>query len=358
MDDWIFNSLNTPLLLANAEGKVVRANTPAANFWRLSAHRLVGYRLSRLFGEESPLPGWVVRTIRNEVSFTSEDLHFTHGEDPPALLRVQIDPLYPVPGQRPDAALVLFWDMTRYESLRTDVQQRRVMDVVSGLMRRFAHELRNPLGGMKGATQLLTRQFSHQPEVAEYGQVILKELERLERLLKNLHAQGMEAPLNLTRFNVHQLLDEVIWFERNAGGQVKFERVYDPSLPDMTADRDRIHQVLLNLVRNAVQASPPGGTVRLTTTQAGPWSDPELLPTQGGVYFRLEVADQGDGVPPESLPRLFTPFFTTKPGGSGLGLSISHQIARLQGGVLRYRRLEHGSVFSLLLPLQEPPNLA
>ena len=357
MDERILHSLNTPLLVVNREGRVERGNMAAAHFWRLSPARLAGYELRRLFGPESPLPGWVELTLRDEVSFAAEELPFSHAEGPPALLRVQIDPIFS-PGQRAESALVLFWDKTRQEALRTDAQQRQVMEVVSVLVRQLAHELRNPLSGMKGATQLLARQFGHQPEVAEYGQVILKELERLERLVKQLHAQGQALPLKVTTFNLHQLLDEVIWFEKNASPAVVFERVYDPSLPEITADRDRIHQVLLNLVRNAVQASPQGGTVRLATSQAGPWSDPELLPAASGVYFRVDVEDQGAGVPPELLPRLFTPFFTTKPGGSGLGLSISHQIARLHGGILRYRPLENGSRFSLLIPWSDPPRTA
>ncbi|MDH4246485.1 MAG: ATP-binding protein [Deltaproteobacteria bacterium] len=357
MDDRILYSLNTPLLVVSEAGRVVRGNTPAGNFWRLSAARLTGYDLRRLFGETSPLPGWVDRTIREEVSFATEDLRFEPSDGPPALLRVQIDPLF-TPGRRADSALVLFWDLTRHEALRADAQQRQLMDAVSGLVRRLAHELRNPLGGMKGATQLLARQFTHQPEVAEYGQVILKELERLERLVKNLQAQGQETPLRLSTFNLHQLLDEVIWFERNADAPVTFERIFDPSLPELTADRDRIYQVLLNLVRNAVQASPGGGTVRLSTTQAGPWKDSDLLPQPGGMYFRVDVEDQGPGIAPELWPRLFTPFFTTKPGGSGLGLSISHQIARLHGGILRHKPLEKGAGFVLLLPMLEPSKTA
>ena len=128
----------------------------------------------------------------------------------------------------------------------------------------------------------------------------------------------------------------------------------EPSLAECRADRDRLHQVFLNLLRNAAEASPAGGTVRIRTQIIGPWSEEGELPDPGSIYFQIEVEDQGPGIPESHREQLFTPSFTTKPTGTGLGLSISYQIVMAHSGWLRYRNINtHGSVFTVILPIMD-----
>jgi two-component system nitrogen regulation sensor histidine kinase GlnL len=354
----ILDSLTVPLLVADREGRVRYGNPAAGSFWRQPAHRLAGYTLARLFGQDDAVTQSVLRAIEEEASFTIEGHRLAQGEgQPPLLLRVQIDPLSPPDGPT-QLALVLFWDLTRSEQLAAGTRETQLLDSIGLMVRRLAHELQNPLSGLKGATQLLARRLADHPELVEYPDVILKELERLQRLAKSLLAYGAEPPLAPVPFNLHALLDEVIWFETNSGAPVRFARDYDPSLPEVQADRDRLHQVFLNLIRNAVDASPPGGTVSLRTAMQGPWGPAEFLPSPGRTYFRIDVEDAGPGVPESELERLFTPFFTTKRAGTGLGLAISHQIVRAHEGLLRYRPgRQGGAVFTVFLPLLEgtPP---
>jgi two-component system nitrogen regulation sensor histidine kinase GlnL len=254
-----------------------------------------------------------------------------------------------------DMALVTFWDQTQRENMESAAQEERLLDSIGTMIRRLSHELQNPLSGIKGATQLLARKVRGQPELREYPTVILKELERLERLVGSLVSQGNGMTLTLASCNLHELLDTVIWFERNSTDRVHFERRYDPSLPDILGDRDRLHQVFLNLLHNAVEASPPGETVIVQTGMTGPWSDREPPPEPGRTFFQIDVIDRGPGVSEEHRPNLFTPFFTTKRNGTGLGLSISHQIVRAHHGHLRYRPAEGGgAMFSVVLPRGEP----
>ncbi|MDH5751328.1 MAG: ATP-binding protein [Deltaproteobacteria bacterium] len=350
----ILVSLSNPALVVGRQGRVLRANPAAGVFWGLPRLRLEDFSLEQLFGRDSPVSGWVKRVIDEDSPVSVEDYRF-EGENNASttLLRIQIDPLF-TPGESVGSALVLLWDQSRLQLLEAENRENRVMEAISVMVRRLAHELRNPMSGMKGATQLLQRRLKDQEELAEYSGVILKELERLERLAGSMLFYGDNPPLNRCLFNLHELLDEVIWFERNAGAQVEFNRLYDPSLPDMLADRDRIHQVLLNLIRNAVEASPPGSSITVRTSIFGPWQRPHSESSSAKISFRVDVEDSGPGVPEQLRGRLFTPFFTTKTEGTGLGLSICQQIARAHQGVLRYfPQPGGGSCFFLLIPMVE-----
>lgn len=354
MDKAILDSLNTPVLVSGADGRVRYGNAAAGRFWRVPPAKLTDYTLSHLFAGDDRIGAAVVRAVTSEASSTIEPvlLPSTTGRSN-TVLRIQVDPLQS-PEQQDGLAVVALWDETRRERIESASHEARVRHSMGLMLKGLAHELQNPLSGIKGATQLLARKLGGLSSHSEYPEVILKELERLERLIKNLLAHGDNPPLNPTVFNLHELLDEVLWFVANSHAQIEMIREYDPSLPDCHADRDRLHQVFLNLLRNAAEASPAGGTVRIRTQIIGPWSEEEALPDPGSIYFQIEVEDQGKGIPESHREQIFMPFFTTKSTGTGLGLSISQQIVMAHNGWLRYRNINtHGSVFTVIIPIME-----
>ena len=355
MEAEILDSLGTPLLAADAAGRVVLANAAAARFWRQQPERMRGYTLSQLFGESSPVSTQAPRIILDESPLVIDDLRYEQGEGlAPLVLRVRMDPILPA-GSAPGLVLVTFWDETKRVQQEQSGREKRAMDSISLMVRRLAHELQNPLGGIKGATQLLARHFTAHGELKEYADVIQRETERLERLCRELLVQGSDPAPRKTAFNVHELLDAVIWFQANASAQVKIVRDYDPSLPDLVADRDRLHQVFLNLLKNAVEASPPGGSVIVRTRMVGLWQEQEPVPAGSGLQFSIDVEDQGVGIGESEIENLFTPFFTKKKGGHGLGLFICYQNVRAHGGLIRYRASRSGgAIFSVLLPMEQP----
>lgn len=343
-----------PVLIVDVEGGILHGNPAAGQFWQIAPERLPRHTLQQLFGGESLVCINMERAVRGESSFTLDPYMFMQaGGAPPLNLRVQIDPMAPA-GGKIEGALVTFWDQTHREHLEHREQAHRLMDSIGIMIQRLAHELRNPLSGVKGATQLLSRRMKEFPELGEYPVIILKEIERMERLVKNLLLQGGGQPLHPGNFNVHELLDNVIWFQGNSGnsGEVTFIRDYDPSLPELFADKDKLHQVFLNLIQNAVEASPGKAVVTVRTRTLGPWQELEGQIDPDRIYFQIEVEDQGQGVSEEMRKNLFTPFYTTKKTGSGLGLSISYQIVRAHHGNLSYRPAKvAGSIFSLALPM-------
>jgi len=185
--------------------------------------------------------------------------------------------------------------------------------------------------------------------------MMLNELDRVERLLKQLLLHSGPMPLDSSRLNIHELLNTVIQFEKNFVPGIKFKRIYDTSLPEIKSDRDKLHQVFLNLLRNAVEASAKHSTVTVSTKFCGKWEltgtnlDPEPN------YTLVTVEDEGVGIAPENRDQLFKPFFSTKKEGNGLGLSISFRLVNSLGGMLSYTpRDSYGSVFQVFLPDRTP----
>jgi two-component system, NtrC family, nitrogen regulation sensor histidine kinase GlnL len=217
------------------------------------------------------------------------------------------------------------------------------------LLAGLAHEIKNPLSGMRGAAQLLARHIDTDHRLRECTRIILTEIDRLNGLMTQL--LDLTGPPRLERapINIHEIIDRVLEIEGTSG--LRFLRHYDPSLPLVLGDRDRLTQVILNLLRNAVEASPPAGTVTVTTRMETSYY---VSRARGRDRFlSIDVSDEGPGIPAENLSRLFAPFFTTKTGGTGLGLAISQRIVAEHGGVLRARgEAGRGAVFTVTLPVE------
>ena len=220
--------------------------------------------------------------------------------------------------------------------------------IVKGL----AHEVKNPLGGIRGAAQLLSRELPD-PALSEYTDVIMQEADRLRELVDRM--LGPREQLNLVKMNIHEVLERVRQLiEVEAGPAITVHRDYDPSLPDIKADRAQLTQALLNIVRNAWQATGARGEITLRTRVRRQY-------TLGGQRHRLaasiEILDNGPGVPEEILPQLFLPMVTTRVEGTGLGLSIAQTIANRHGGLIQCQSQPGDTCFSLILPMENLTNV-
>lgn len=216
----------------------------------------------------------------------------------------------------------------------------------SAALKGLAHELRNPLAGLKGAAQLLARRaHGHDAEERELIELIGVEIERLNTLLEQLLSPAPPRPH--APLNIHAALERVLRLvESEAGWSVQLQRDYDPSIPEFPGDGDRLAQALLNLVRNALQAGATRITLR-TRVEHGLRIAEQLHP----LALRLEVADDGRGVPEELAEHLFLPLVSGRAEGTGLGLALAQQVAREHRGTLSYRSRPGHTVFTVLLPL-------
>ena len=247
-------------------------------------------------------------------------------------------------------------DRTIANSLREIVSQQEQLASYGLLAAGIAHEVKNPLGGIRGAAELIGR-WSEDDRANRAASLIVDEVDRIAELVEKFMVFAKDDELSLAPMNLHQVLDSVIELARldSLSDGMLIERVYDPSIPDMVADADRLRQVFLNLVRNAMQAMSSGSgrlqiETRMTLDERLAGQDLASIPTVQVIF-----SDNGCGIPPEILDRLATPFFTTRKKGTGLGLAVSrHWVTQHRGTLSISSSPEGGAAIRVNLPLTSP----
>jgi len=215
------------------------------------------------------------------------------------------------------------------------------------LLRGLAHEIRNPLAGLRGAAQLLAHEASG-PSVDDYTDVIINEVDRLQALVERM--VGPVRTPQRDRLNLHEITEHVLSLLRGqAPPEVTLTSAYDPSIPELDADRDQLVQALLNLGRNAVEAVGREGTVTLRTYTLRQFT---VRHVRHRLVAVIAVDDDGPGIPSELAERLFQPMVTGHAEGTGLGLTIAQSLIARHGGLIECERTHHGSVFRMLVPLE------
>ncbi|WP_394129239.1 nitrogen regulation protein NR(II) [Shewanella maritima] len=234
--------------------------------------------------------------------------------------------------------------MRIHQQLNMDAQQQ----AAQFLVRNLAHEIKNPLGGLRGAAQLLARELTSEDQ-KEFTQLIIEQADRLRNLVDRL--LGPQRPTEHSEHNIHEVIQKVVsLLEMALPEQIQLIRDYDPSIPNTQMDPDQLQQAVLNVVQNAIQALEGcGGTIKIRTRT----QHQVTLGTQRyKLVLVLSIIDNGPGIAPELMDTLFYPMVTGREDGSGLGLSIAHNIARLHGGRIDCTSAPGHTEFSITLPLQ------
>ena len=241
-----------------------------------------------------------------------------------------------------DGSVMLEFHNLQWEQMRLRLQQREVQTGMLNLLsRNLGHEVRNPLGGIRGAAQMLADELDS-AELSTLARLIMRESDRIDELIQKFG----QPELDLRETRLYPLLDEALdVLAVDFGDTVRVERDYDPSIPPMRADTSALRQVILNLLRNACQAGAEHLLIRTRVEHGN-----TLLQSGRSSVIRLSIVDDGEGVPESLRSLLFLPLVTGRRDGTGLGLSLSQQIASAHGGMLTYEPRERGSCFSLYLP--------
>ena len=345
----LLDALPHPVVVVDAQDRVVEANSAAETFFQASANVLRRHPIAHFVPFGSPLLA-LIGQVRERATTVNE---YRVDIGTPRIGSERIVDIYATPVLDPeDGVVVVLQERTIADKLDRQLTHRGAARTVTGLASMLAHEIKNPLSGIRGAAQLL--ESSVNDDDRALTRLICEEADRIVKLVDRMEVFSDERPIEREPVNIHIVLDHVRRLARTGFARsINIGDDYDPSLPPVFANRDQLVQVFLNLVKNAAEsiADMPDGEIVLTTAFK-PGMRLSVPGNTNKVTLPLEfcVRDNGPGVPEELVPHLFDPFVTTKANGTGLGLALVAKIIGDHGGVIECESQPGRTVFRVLMP--------
>jgi two-component system nitrogen regulation sensor histidine kinase GlnL len=344
----LLENLSTSVLVLNADLRVIFINPAAQALLELSESRSCGSQLEDLLPQHPLLPNKLEAT--RESAYTNRGLGIKLASGQEITIDCTVTPVSQPEASAPQLILELhtvdrIMRINREEGLLSSQENTRAM------IRGLAHEIKNPLGGVRGAAQLLARELPD-PALEEYTNIIIEESDRLRDLVDRL--LGSHQKPRLTRLNIHEILEHVrtlLLAETNS--DVSFVRDYDPSVPDLLGDRSQLIQATLNIVSNAVRATRDNEGPRVISLRSRVLRQFTIGAQRHRLVCRIDIGDNGSGIPPELQDSIFIPMVSGHPEGSGLGLSISQSIINQHQGLIECQSNPGHTVFTLFIPLED-----
>ncbi|HET6470958.1 MAG TPA: nitrogen regulation protein NR(II) [Pseudomonadales bacterium] len=346
--DYILDQQSTAVIAVSADLHVLYMNQAAEALVESSGHRLVGESLLRVFSDPATPPSTFTEALTVGQAFTKRGASARTISG--AIVSVDYT-VTPMLDRVPPELLLEILPLDRLLRINRDDHHVSVQETTRKLVRGLAHEIKNPLGGIRGAAQLLQRELETEHQ-RDYTRIIIEEADRLRNLVDRM--LGPSHVPRLVPVNVHQALERVVQLlEAEAPGKIRFVRDYDPSLPEVEADLEQLIQALLNIARNAQQAleKTESPRIRLSSRVIRQFT---IGTTRHRLVVRIDIADNGPGIPPELFDRMYYPMISGRADGSGLGLSIAQSIVGQHGGLIECESKPGSTIFSIYLPLEQP----
>ncbi|MCW5624117.1 MAG: PAS domain-containing sensor histidine kinase [Burkholderiales bacterium] len=339
-------------MLLDRSRSVQHINPAAENLFQVSKNTMLGHALDTIFVDWAPLAAAIDFADRNNSSYTQHDLSFVvNGASGGHKLQLS-STVTPFEGETTSGFLVEFNPLQ--QPLRI-AREERLLDQSQAnreLIRNLAHEIKNPLGALRGAAQLLERELER-PELHEYTQVIMNEADRLQSLMDRLLTpHRLPQP---TALNIHEVTERVRSLILAEYPGIDLQRDYDASLPTLVADREQLIQAVLNIARNAAQAMQGRGMLSMRTRAARRVT---LAKKLHPLAISLQIVDNGPGIPEQIRDRVFFPLVSGREGGTGLGLTLAQTFVNQHQGVIEVESQPGHTVFTLLLPLRDAASSA
>ncbi len=351
--DLLLAALPHPILVIGADDRVTYANAAAETFLSTSLAILKRDAFGQIVSFGCPLISLIEQVRRTGQTMNEYAIEITTQRQPqPKLVDVHAGPFPDHPG----LVIVMLQQRAMAQMIERQLTHRAAARTVSGMAAVLAHEIKNPLSGIRGAAQLIEPSLGDEDRAL--CQLICSETERIRNLVDRMEVFGDERPLSKEPVNIHDVLDHVRRLAESGFGRgMKFVEDYDPSLPAVAGNRDKLVQAFLNLIKNACEAIPQksrdNGRIVITTAfrpgvrLSVPGSDARI-----SLPLMIQIEDNGTGVPEHLRPHLFDPFVTTKHNGTGLGLALVAKIIGDHGGIIECDSEPSRTVFRVLLPME------
>jgi len=355
MADFVFykqliNHLDSAILVLDDELKVVYLNPAAESLLQVSGRRCVGEHFRHFFLDLTEEDNAFEDSLHHERAFTKREAQIKLQNQDITTLDYSV-----VPAEFDRGQCVIIEMHARDRLIRISREEELIaaQATTQMLVRGMAHEIKNPLGGIRGSAQLLERMLDN-PDLKEFTNIIIEEVDRLRNLVDKM--LGPNKLLDREETNIHEVLERVhSLISVEANGEIKLRRDYDPSIPEFLADKEQLIQVILNITRNAMQAlmslevEPPKGTITLRTRTVRQFT---IGHTKHRLVLHIAISDDGPGIPEDIRERLFFPMVSGRAEGTGLGLSIAQSIINQHQGIIECDSEPGRTQFSIYLPLE------
>jgi len=356
----LLENMSTAVLLLDSELRLSHINAAAEGLLGLSGARHRNEPIGQLLLDADETRRILQETLSSGQPHTQREAVFKsmHGSD---IVRTTVDytatPIDDIPGS---ALIVEIQPIDRLLQINKEARLFTSQESSNALLKGLAHEIKNPLGGLRGAAQLLESELTD-TAFKEYTGIIIEEADRLRNLVDRM--LGPKKPIEFSDLNIHQVLERVMQLiEAEVGDQIELRRDYDPSIPNMFADGERLIQAVLNIARNAVRALTEAGNDELYVKQGRQLQMGSRVLrhfTIGGQHHALvchiEICDNGPGIPTDLLDKIFVPMVSSHAERSGLGLAISQSIINQHNGLIDCTSERGQTCFSIYLPLDNGP---
>jgi len=347
----VIDSVGDGVIVVNSDGIITLYNPAAEEITGFSRKQALGASFNKLLSQEIFIVEMVAKTIHTGITISDHENAVLRSTGKIKPVAVACYPLMLASGENIGAILTLK-DITYIRELEAAVRQADRLSTLGTLAAGLAHEVKNPLGGIKGAAQLLERELSSGSDLREYTRVMIRETERIDHIMRELLELASPRGLKLSPVNLHKVLGDILLLQKQAvaGRDITFTQQFDPSIPAIMADEEMLTRLFLNLIRNAIDAMGETGRLIVVTRVL---SDYRMTQNErNSRMVAVEIADDGPGIPRENLENIWTPFFSTKSSGTGLGLTICHKIVAEHRGMIKVDSDQsHGTKFTILLPL-------
>ncbi|MEN5236518.1 nitrogen regulation protein NR(II) [Pseudomonas sichuanensis] len=346
----LLDNLTTATLLLNAELRLEYMNPAAEMLLAVSGQRSHGQFISELFTESTEALNSLRQAVEEAHPFTKREAQLTSLTGQSITVDYAVTPIL-----HQGNTLLLLEVHPRDRLLRITKEEAQLskQETTKMLVRGLAHEIKNPLGGIRGAAQLLARELPNDG-LRDYTNVIIEEADRLRNLVDRMLGSNKLPSLSMT--NIHEVLERVCSLvEAESQGGITLVRDYDPSLPDVLIDREQMIQAVLNIVRNAMQAIGGQNELRLgrITLRSRAVRQFTIAHVRHRLVARVEIVDNGPGIPAELQDTLFYPMVSGRPDGTGLGLAITQNIISQHQGLIECESHPGHTAFSIYLPLEQ-----